>query len=380
MELTKFLGFLAATLPLVYGAPAQTATSLHPQILAAMKRDLGLDASAATARIAREISAGEVIEQLRTASATKFAGAWVSDNGNTINVAVTDEASAAEAKASGAVPHIVSNSLDKLEEAKKALDTLHQEKPASFDTGNGDAASGIAAWFVDVVANKVVLNALSGSKTHAEELAAEVGLAKGEFEVRTVDSMPSTFATIQGGNAYLIGGSSRCSVGFSVGGGFVTAGHCGGTGASTTTTGGESLGSFSGSSFPGSDMAFVSTSGGHDLQPYINGYGGGSLPVTGNSVAPVGSSICRSGSTTGVHCGSVQGTGATVNYPQGTVYGLTQTSVCAEPGDSGGSFYSGSQAQGVTSGGSGNCASGGTTYFQPLNPILSAYGVSLVTA
>lgn len=378
MELIKFLGFLAATLPVAYGAPAQAAPSLHPKILAAMKRDLGLDAAQATARVAREISAGEVIKQLRTSAGT-FAGAWVSNDGNTINVGITDEASANEVIAAGATPHIVTNTLSKLEEAKEALDKLHKEQPSTFDTGNGDAASGIAAWFVDVIANKVVLNALSGSTAHAKELAAQVGLADGEFEVRTVKQMPSIFATVEGGDAYLIGGSSRCSVGFTVGGGFVTAGHCGGVGASVTTGGGEGLGSFSGSSFPGEDMAFVSTSGGHDLRPYINGYGSGSLPVTGSNEAPVGSSICRSGSTTGVHCGQVQGTGATVNYPQGTVFGLTQTSVCAEPGDSGGSFYAGSEAQGVTSGGSGNCASGGTTYFQPVNPILSAYGVSLNT-
>ena len=67
-----------------------------------------------------------------------------------------------------------------------------------------------------------------------------------------------------------------------------------------------------------------------------------------------------------------------MTYPQGTVTGLTRTNVCAEPGDSGGSFISGSQAQGVTSGGSGNCTSGGTTYFQPVNEILSAYGLTLV--
>jgi streptogrisin C len=34
----------------------------------------------------------------------------------------------------------------------------------------------------------------------------------------------------------------------------------------------------------------------------------------------------------------------------------------------------------VTSGGSGNCRSGGTTYFQPVNEILRAYGVALVTS
>lgn len=85
------------------------------------------------------------------------------------------------------------------------------------------------------------------------------------------------------------------------------------------------------------------------------------------------------GSTAGWHCGSVQAKNQTVNYAQGTVYGLTRTNVCAEPGESGGSFILGNQAQGMTSGGSGDCTSGGTTYFQPVNEVLSAYHLSLIT-
>ncbi|HET8660459.1 MAG TPA: S1 family peptidase, partial [Micromonosporaceae bacterium] len=111
----------------------------------------------------------------------------------------------------------------------------------------------------------------------------------------------------------------------------------------------------------------------------VNNYSGGTVGVSGSTEAAVGASICRSGSTTGWHCGSIQAKNQTVNYPQGTVNGLTRTNVCAEPGDSGGSWLSGNQAQGVTSGGSGNCTSGGTTYYQPVNEILSAYGLTLVT-
>ncbi|MGH3313685.1 MAG: trypsin-like serine protease, partial [Streptomyces sp.] len=65
---------------------------------------------------------------------------------------------------------------------------------------------------------------------------------------------------------------------------------------------------------------------------------------------------------------------------EGTVRGLTRSSVCAEPGDSGGSFISGSQAQGTTSGGSGDCSYGGNTYYQPVNEALSAYGLTLSTS
>lgn len=381
MELVKFLGLLAAVMPLAYGAPTQATTSLHPEILAAMKRDLGLDADQATARVTREISASEVIEHLRNSAGDAFAGAWVEDDGNTINFGVTDESLAEEVTAAGATPTIMSNSFTKLEEAKAALDKLNMDQVKILNTDSSSGDSGVAAWYVDVVANKVVLEALTDSTAQAEELAAQVGLSESEFEVRTVKEMPTTFATVQGGDAYYIGGSSRCSVGFSVTTGFVTAGHCGRSGASATTTSGASLGSFAGSVFPGSaDMAYVRTVSGTTLRGYINGYGSGSLPVSGSSVAPVGSSICRSGSTTGVYCGTVRNFGVTVNYSQGSVTGLTGTSVCAEPGDSGGSFYSGSQAQGVTSGGSGNCASGGVTYFQPVNEILSTYGLTLVRA
>src|SRR5690606_33040292 len=103
----------------------------------------------------------------------------------------------------------------------------------------------------------------------------------------------------------------------------------------------------------------------------VNDYNGGTVAVAGSTQAPVGSHVCRSGSTTGWHCGTIQAYNATVTYPQGSVNGLIRTTVCAEPGDSGGSLLAGDQAQGVTSGGSGNCRSGGTTYFPPVNPILS---------
>ena len=56
----------------------------------------------------------------------------------------------------------------------------------------------------------------------------------------------------------------------------------------------------------------------------------------------------------------------TVNYPQGSVFGMIRTTVCAQPGDSGGPLYRGTSALGLTSGGSGNCTSGGTTFFQPV--------------
>ena len=75
MELTKFLAALAAFLPIIDGAPTTVADELHPEILAAMKRDLGLDAEAAIVRVARELEATEVIEQLKASAGNAFGGA-----------------------------------------------------------------------------------------------------------------------------------------------------------------------------------------------------------------------------------------------------------------------------------------------------------------
>jgi hypothetical protein len=326
-------------------------------------------------RTASTLKATEVIEQLRTSTGNSFGGAWLVDG--ELHVAVTDEALTSEVTAAGATPVVVSNSISKLEEAKKALDNLDIEATL----GKRSDETGIAAYYVDLTANKLVLEALSGSTAHAEELAKQVGLVESEFEVKVVGEMPTTFATVRGGDAYYINNAARCSVGFSVTTGFVSAGHCGTSGSTAATTSGSTLGTFSGSVFPGNgDYSYIRGSSGNTFQGAINNYSGGTIAVSGSTASGVGASICRSGSTTGVHCGTVRALGATVTYSQGRVTGLTQTNVCAEPGDSGGSFYSGSQAQGVTSGGSGDCSSGGTTYFQPVNEILSAYGLTLARA
>ncbi|NUR38944.1 MAG: trypsin-like serine protease, partial [Streptomyces sp.] len=104
----------------------------------------------------------------------------------------------------------------------------------------------------------------------------------------------------------------------------------------------------------------------------------GTVDITGTATAYVGQSVCRRGATTGVRCGRVTGLNATVNYGSGeVVYGLIQTNICAEPGDSGGPLYAGDKVIGILSGGSGNCTSGGTTYYQPIQEALNAYGLSV---
>ncbi|CEJ94883.1 hypothetical protein VHEMI10390 [[Torrubiella] hemipterigena] len=77
MELTSFLSFLAAVLPVAYGAPIQAANSVHPKIVEAMKRDLGTTAEQAVARVAHDLHASIVIEQVRVSLGDSFAGGWI---------------------------------------------------------------------------------------------------------------------------------------------------------------------------------------------------------------------------------------------------------------------------------------------------------------
>ncbi|MFD7160309.1 S1 family peptidase [Kribbella sp. NPDC059898] len=188
---------------------------------------------------------------------------------------------------------------------------------------------------------------------------------------------------IAGGDA-IYGGQYRCSLGFNVRSGstyyFLTAGHCGNIASSWYSNSSKTtlLGTTYGSSFPGNDYAIVKYNTSYTNHPgTVDLYNGSSQDITSAGNATVGQSVKRSGSTTGVHSGTVTAVNATVNYAEGTVTGLIKTTVCAEGGDSGGALFAGSVALGLTSGGSGNCSSGGTTYFQPVTEALSRYGVSV---
>jgi len=242
--------------------------------------------------------------------------------------------------------------------------------------------AGVSAWRVDARQGGVVVDVQPGARTAEVDAFLDTVKKSGPVIVNTDGvQAPTTFAAgTVGGDPYYTG-NVRCSIGFSVHGGFVTAGHCGGGGAAVYGWDRSFAGNFGGSSFPGNDYAWVRSGGGWWNAPVVLGWGQVSdALVRGSWEAPPGTSVCRSGSTTHWHCGVIQGRNETVNYAQGAVYEMVGTSVCAEGGDSGGSFITGDQAQGVTSGGYGNCSSGGRTWFQPINEILRVYGLTLLTA
>jgi streptogrisin B len=222
------------------------------------------------------------------------------------------------------------------------------------------------AWYTDAAAGKVVVTA--DSTVSAKDLAS---LQRDGVQVNRTSGV---FKPLLAAGDAIYGGQYRCSLGFNVQKGgsyyFLTAGHCGKVAKTWYTNSNHStlIGPTAGYSFPGNDYALVQ-------------YTNTSLSHPGGYTAAnafVGESVTRKGSTTGVHSGKVTALNVSVRYQGGgKVDGMIQTTVCAEPGDSGGPLYDGSKALGITSGGSGNCSSGGTTFFQPVTEAASAYGVTI---
>jgi streptogrisin B len=222
------------------------------------------------------------------------------------------------------------------------------------------------AWYTDAAAGKVVVTA--DSTVSAKDLAS---LQRDGVQVNRTSGV---FRPLLAAGDAIYGGQYRCSLGFNVQKGgsyyFLTAGHCGKVAKTWYTNSNHStlIGPTAGYSFPGNDYALVQ-------------YTNTSLSHPGGFTAAnafVGENVTRKGSTTGIHGGKVTALNVTVRYSgAGKVGGLIQTTVCAEPGDSGGPLYDGSKALGITSGGSGDCSSGGTTFFQPVTEAASAYGVTV---
>ncbi|MFD4029802.1 S1 family peptidase [Streptomyces sp. NPDC058637] len=302
---------------------------------------------------------------------SRTAGSWIGPDGRTV-VAVTDEGAAAEAERAGARAQVVRHSLRRLRSATEAL-------------GGTPRVPG-TAWAVDYASNRVVVRA--DSTVSAADWARLSGLAEETGGFVHMRRTPGSLSTRLSGADPIFARAGRCSAGFNVTDGrqdfVLTAGHCGPPGTTwfEDATGTRPVGTTTAGSFPGDDFSLVAYGSGDPSGARgVVGIGGGREVRIGAAADPVvGLQVFRSGSTTGTRTGRVTALDATVNYPEGTVTGLIETTVCAEPGDSGGPLFARGLALGVTSGGSGDCTAGGTTYFQPVTTAMAALGVRLTTA
>ncbi len=311
------------------------APEVAPGMLKSISRDLGITTSQARTRLVNERKAAAVEKSLRERLGSRYGGAWVTGSTSKLTVATTDRRDTRVITAAGAAAEVVAHSLAELEAAKEALDrTALKRTPRAT-----------SVWAVDVQSNSVLVRA--GQPAAAKDFLTRSGAAPELVRVTQSAERPRLYAEdLRGGEAYYSNGSTRCSIGFAVtkGGkdGFLTAGHCGKAGAKTTGHNRAAQGTGRALSLPGNDVGWVEAA-------------------------------------SGWRCGTIEQHGATITYEEGTVEGLTRSTVCAEPGDSGGPFISSDQAQGTTSGGSGDCSLGGTTYYQPVSEPLKKYGLTLKT-
>ncbi len=400
---------------LIFNACITTAQEEKPidsTYLVAMERDLGITKAEMPQYIEAEIRA-VVIENIAiTEFGDSYAGSWMErlgENQYKYVVATTD--STKNAYSDGVLEDTelkhVNYSLKQLEANMASLNDLFFKLHESGELQKqltGAQVNAINSFYIDVKTNSIVIkvapNAIeAGINFVAMSKAKDIDAIR----IETTEGVPSALATIYGGAEYT-SGPGLCSTGFAVligrdlisYRGFVTAGHCGAAGTSVTLAG-SSMSVYR-ADYPGDDMALVRAGiwSSNTVEPWVTRHDGGThqdMKVRGDTVAAIGSSVCRSGRTTGYRCGIIQSTNATVNYGAGPVNGLTQSTACAGRGDSGGSWITpAGQAQGVTSGGilppfqNTNCSMATpTTWFQPLREILDRYSegftrrVTLVT-
>lgn len=334
----------AQAAPAKHRATAVAAPAIVPAVAAAKTRSL-------TAQLGESQTAGAYYDQAT--------GALV------VNVLTADAAD--QVRRAGASPRLVRYSMSTLHASEATLRRLARIPGTS--------------WSIDPRSDQVVVSAdstVQGAKL-AQVRRAVAGLG-GTARLRTIPGKLRPL--ILSGDAIWASGA-RCSLGFNVTVNgqpyFLTAGHCGVAFSSwSDSQGGAEVGQVVAATFPGNDYSLVQYDDPNaDHTSAVDLYDGTTQPIDGATDATVGMQVQRSGSTTGVYGGTVTGLDATVTYQEGSVDGLIDTDVCAEPGDSGGALFAGDQAVGLTSGGSGDCSSGGETFFQPVTAALAAYGATL---
>ncbi|WP_371749427.1 S1 family peptidase [Streptomyces sp. NBC_01283] len=334
-----------------------------------------------------ETASGTAVKRVSAASATKlveplasqlgdaYAGAYYDEAKQqlVVNVVGDDNAVNVQVKRAGAVARSVDNSAGELGAAAKTLSSR--------------ATMAGTAWATDPKTNRIVVTAdrtVTGERWDKLESTVE-SLGSGMARIQKSAGEFKPFAA--GGDA-IFGGGARCSLGFNVttddgAPAFLTAGHCGVAAESwSDAQDGAAIGTVQAATFPGDgDFALVTYDDAATEAPSTVDTGDGqTVEITQAAEAAVGQEVSRMGSTTGLQDGVVTGLNATVNYPEGTVSGLIQTDVCAEPGDSGGSLFTADgSAIGLTSGGSGDCTAGGETFFQPVTTALDAVGATIGT-
>jgi streptogrisin D len=327
----------------------------------------GMSLAAATAQVRAQGRLVGVADRLTRQLGSASGGAYL-DGSARLVVNVTTRAAAATVTRAGATARIVRRSTAQLTAVSADL----RRQPAVVGS----------YWSIDPATDQVTLGIPKGAPAAATRglLAAAARHSDAVRVVRGVAPVHTDLSAMIGGlPIYHAADGARCSAGFTVRAGsafhVLDAGHCTILGGLWLNFDGTPIGNSTAAAFPGVDTGLIGIQSGQISVVrgvYLYDAAGSVQPITGAGQAFPGLFACKSGSTTGVTCGTVLAVNACVVYVEGLVCGLDQTNIAAGPGDSGGSYFTGATGLGTVSGG-GN----GITFFQPLIPALARWGVAL---
>lgn len=355
---------------------ASAAPDYDPAMLSALAAELGTSPAQAAERLDREQAQAATLVDLRDRGVS-VDGAYFDRSGKLV-VNTTDAAAVTKA---GLTPRTGVR-------GEKALDAL----TARVEQAIGSDIAQVQAFGPDLVADRVVVtvepdatSALVAKLSKIDGVAVERGAAR---LAPQADVVPGRIMDLVPG--------TNCSLGFNgtrngqkV---LLTAGHCVEGNPDIYDANGNHIGKGIATRFPSYDMGLMSVDAEDTQRAYVDTRKGTTVAVRGMSKAPVGTSLCKAGNTTGWTCGTISGYNYTVRYSgeSTSTRGLARSTVCTEGGDSGGAYIAGNTAQGMTSGGpadghdcgwnQGSGATGSYSYYQPVVDAANYYGVSLLTS
>jgi len=354
----------------------------------------GLDEQGVVERLAREQAAAELQFAIERLDVPGYAGSWYDADSGSLHVALTDDSAAARIERLGGVVVPVSHGIDELRALADDMTASLTQDPALGNAIAGHSVNipenrvdiFILAPLVDAARSRIVAEAANPDLVTVTAVDGFLQLSSGD--VRGADGTRNFTWQQQ------FGGLRACSIGVSIVGGYVTAGHCGSPGNIINTPSGQLLGTFQATQWgSGGDGGWVDTASGWIPRPLINGYSDGVLSVPGEWAglleAPIGATVCRYGQTSAFpDCGTIVAKNETqfdcTTFPCITINGLTRTTgICSDDGDSGGPYITpAGQVQGTNVGGdiTNTCpVPANATWHQPVGDTLSDFSKTMLT-
>ncbi|MFE2506862.1 S1 family peptidase [Streptomyces naganishii] len=356
--------------------------------------DQHLSAQEARRRVLRQDQLTHLATSLRKRLGSRFGGAWIDQkHGGRLAVAVTGPAASALVKDSAAREQAPDTTTVVVGRSLGQLDRMSARLAQRITAANRKAAHGLQSAVV-VRDNKLRLDLPEGKALTGAQRSV-VRWAKRTFgDALAVSTYAHASKPFYCGGQYscdpplrsglaIYGGNIRCSSAFmaydSYGYYMMTAGHCAEAGAywevPTYSYGYQQVGAVTDYAFGYyGDSAIVRIDDSGWWQP--RGWVYPSARITGWDYDYAGQYVCKQGSTTGYTCGQITETDATVSYPDRTLSGMTWSTACDGPGDSGSGVYDGSTAHGILSGGPDT---GCGMIHEPISRALPDRGVTLLS-